>query len=197
MKHLFLLWLIAPVYFCNAQSDWKAKSDSLALVSRNKADMVLSHFDSINSTKMLYSLSGKNYYVIVKNTDKYKEYYIYTDIYGNVLQFKEIEKLPKKKQTKKKLQRIELDTVSLNKAFDINRNNTDFTTNNQEASDKKYDWSGHSYFVVKDKNGNRYGECCQSAFTKPLWIEKNLHVYLLISILVEIGDASFSVPQHL
>lgn len=41
--------------FCYAQSDWKEISDSLALESRVRADIVLSKFDTI---------SGKKYYIL-------------------------------------------------------------------------------------------------------------------------------------
>jgi len=186
MKHVLLLWLIISVYVGKAQNNWEAKSDSLALVSRNKADMVLSHIDTAN-TNMLYSLSNQYYYVIAKSTNTYKEYYIYTDTLGNILQFQEIEKQSTRKQAKKRLKQIELDTVSLNKAFDVDRYNADFITitNNQNTPDAKYDWSVPSYFVIKDKNGKRYGECYISAFDTPLLIDSNIHAYLLIGILIE------------
>ena len=49
---------------CKAQEDRGNIADSMAMVSRTKADKVLQHFDTIIAPKLLYSLDNKDFYVI-------------------------------------------------------------------------------------------------------------------------------------
>ena len=51
----------------------------MALVSRIKADIVLSKFDTIYGKKMLYSLQNREYYIIIQTGDYYDEYVVKTD----------------------------------------------------------------------------------------------------------------------
>lgn len=69
---------------CQAQEDWERKSDSTAMVSRAKADAVLQHFDTIQVPKLLYSLDNKDFYLIIKDTLCYKEYYVTLDSLGSI-----------------------------------------------------------------------------------------------------------------
>ncbi len=67
MKKVIILFLVLCSSFCWAQSSWKKMSDSLAMLSRAKADKVLIYFDTLKSPKLLYSVLDKNYYVLIKD----------------------------------------------------------------------------------------------------------------------------------
>jgi hypothetical protein len=189
MKNLiYILFLFISLQFCFAQNNWKTKSDSLALISRTKADIVLSHFDSIYSPKILYSLLDKNYYVIIKKNNNYKEYYISTDSISNIINFKEVIKNHNTKNSKqfisnkkkiKALKRIEEEQKTIKDAFELSKYHTNLITCVPEAT---YISGVPSYFVIKDENGKRYGEYSLSSITTPSPINPNLWVYLLKSI---------------
>ena len=61
---------------CKAQEDRGNIADSMAMVSRTKADKVLQHFDTIIAPKLLYSLDNKDFYVIYCCPVKLKRAYI-------------------------------------------------------------------------------------------------------------------------
>ncbi|MDM1362568.1 hypothetical protein [Myroides marinus] len=80
MKKAYSIILILCFSFvCKAQNERETVSDTMAMVSRNKADAILKHFDTIESPKILYSLEDKYYYLIIKDTPCYKEYYVALD----------------------------------------------------------------------------------------------------------------------
>ncbi len=56
---------------CKAQKDWKKVSDSIAVINRAKADIVLEQFDTIQTPKLLYSIEDRYYYLIIKDTILY------------------------------------------------------------------------------------------------------------------------------
>ena len=155
---------------CIAQNDvLKAKADSLSQVSRVKADLILSHFDRIRSKKILYSILDEQYYVILKDGDWYKEYYIHTDSTGNISE----QRLAKTSKENTKL---------FAKAFNINAYRKDFVT---KVNNPTVDQGNSSYFVLRDIDGRRYGEYSLSVITKPIPIDKQLYVYLLARLLKE------------
>ena len=79
------------ISLCYAQHDLKIISDSLAIASRAKADIILSKFDTIVGKKILYSLLDKDYYIIIQDNDNYREYFVSTDSLTNVIYVKKID----------------------------------------------------------------------------------------------------------
>lgn len=69
---------------CKAQEDRGNIADSMAMVSRTKADKVLQLFDTIAAPKLLYSLDNKYFYVIIKSNLCYQEYYVALDSLGRI-----------------------------------------------------------------------------------------------------------------
>jgi hypothetical protein len=171
------------ISLCYAQHDLKIISDSLAMASRAKADIILSKFDTIHHIKILYSLLDKDYYIIVQDSNSYKEYYISIDFSNNITSYREISIKDKydslRKQgvkSRKIIKHIENENATIQKAFDLSSYNTDLITYVPNAI---YVAGVHSYFVVKDENNNRYGEYSLSSFTAPCPISTELWLYLL------------------
>lgn len=173
-KIIFFSLLLFSLGNCKAQNE--VKRDSLAIISRGKADIILSHFDTIHSTKILYSFLDKDYYVIIQENNGYKEYYISTDSLNNILIFNEINKKGYKGNKRKILKRIKEDNNTINKAFNLENYHNGLITLVPNAT---YINGQPSYFVVIDKSGRRYGEYSLSAMTSPPPIDPNLWIYLL------------------
>lgn len=172
--------IITSIFFlssivCIAQDEiLKKKVDSLSHVSRAKADLILSHFDSIRTEKILYTISDEHYYVILKDGCCYKEYYIHTD---STRKIKEERVLRTSKRNKK----------ILAKAFELNRYHKNFIT---RADNPTVVQGNSSYFVLKDIDGKRYGEYSLSAITVPIPIDKELYNYLFKRLLKESTKSS-------
>jgi len=186
MKIIWFTFLL--VYFslaCKAQSDWEKVSDSSAMISRAKADKILSYFDTLRMPKLLYSLEDRYYYLIVKDTPCYKEYYIETDSLGEVAQshFLNEKKILGKKQKRQAEQYQKL--LCEGNPFNLSQYHIDYITRKPEA---KYISGKPTYFVVKDIEGKRYGEYRLSAITMPSLIDKNLWSYLLRRLSEEIAN---------
>ena len=188
---IILICLLSFVY-CYAERDWEAYRDSLLLISRAKADVVLSHFDTIYAPKILYSWTAfcrmslsfteTRYYVIIKNDNMFDEYFIITDSTDNILQFTKIDDAFKRcfhKRVKFKQEEV---FAILVEAFDTNKYHTDFITYVPDATTLIYA-DGFSYFVLKDVAENRYGEFHLSTFIRPFPIDSHLHAYLFVNIL--------------
>lgn len=168
---------------CRAQNDWEKVSDSLAMVSRTKADVVLKYFDTIKVPKMLYSLEDKYFYLIIKNSPYYEEYYISLD---NSDKIKEIHSIKSEKNTKKQRRQQKQYQKLLSEAepiFDLNKYNTNYIT---KIPDAEFVRGRSSYFVVKDENGKRYGEFCLPSFTLPVPLDGKLYGYLVRRLSDEI-----------
>lgn len=148
------IYIMLPLLFffisCQAQQK-EGEIDSLSLLSREKADKVLNQFDSIGGSKILYSLKDEHYYVIIQKEDKYQEYYVSLDSAGRV---DKIHSLKIRKENKK----------MLSKAFMPGNYHSGFKTNVPEAT---YVRGVPSYFVLKGKDGKRYGEYSLSSLTLP------------------------------
>lgn len=174
MKRVILLSVI--LFFtlgCKAQKDWEKSRDSLAFVSRTKADWVLNHFKDVKSPKLLYTLSDLDYYVlIIDEKGMYKEYYVTTD------QQDEKTKVMSLKCSRKRNAKI-----SQLKPFDFSKYHLEFITN---ISDEKYAHGKPSYFVVKDEHGNRFGEYYLPFVTLPLPIDTNLFWYFVKRLVKQI-----------
>lgn len=177
MKTIWFTFLL--VYFSlasKAQGDWEKVSDSPAMISRAKADRILSYFDTLRMSKLLYSLEDRYYYLIIKDTPSYKEYYIEVDSLGEVIQLRFLnqKKITGKKQRKQAEQYQKL--ICEGAPFNLSQYHTDYIT---RMPDAKYISGKPTYFVVKDIEGKRYGEYRLSAITTPSLIDKNLWSYLL------------------
>lgn len=168
MKKFLLSFLVLCSSFisCKAQSSWEKVSDSLAMVSRAKADEVLMYFDTLKSSKLLYSILDKDYYVLVKDEEKkYKEYYITTDSLGKIT---EVRFLERTKRENKELSQLN--------PFELQKYCSGFII---KMPDAEYVRGPSSYFVVKDESGERHGEFCLSTFTLPIPIDGKLYGYLV------------------
>jgi len=179
--------------FSFAQDDWEATSDSLALESRAKADIVLSSFDTISGKKILYSLQNRDYFIIFQQDNCYKEYIVRVDSVCNILTIKdidndkEIEKLKAKKfpsrSNRKFLKRLLQERQTIRDAFDTSQYSTEFITSMPNAT---YYEGAPSYFVMKDDNNKRYGEYKLPSLTAPCPINPYLWVYLLRTLIENI-----------
>lgn len=170
MKNIIVILFFLSSITCIAQEETiKKKADSLSYVSRAKADLILSHFDSIRTEKILYSISDEQYYVILKDGCCYREYYIHTDSAGNI-------KDQRTAKTSKKNKKL------LAKAFNLDNYHKEFVT---RANNPTVVQGNPSYFVVKDIDGKRYGEYSLSTITVPVPIDKQVYNYLLTRLLRE------------
>jgi hypothetical protein len=161
---------------CQAQNNWQKKSDSLAMISRTKADAVLQYFDTIQAPKLLYSMEDRYFYLIIKGAPCYKEYYVALDSLGNIERMHLIKTEAKTKKQRKQQEQYRKLLSEAEPVFDLSRYHTDFIT---RMPDAKYIRGVPSYFVVKDVDGKRYGEYCLSSLTLPLPIDAKLAGYLI------------------
>ena len=141
MRYIFILLLLIFSKFCYSQNLQYADS-----VSRAKADIVLSYFDSIQGYKLLYSIEDKYFYVLLNENSLLKEYVITMDSSRNVNNVKKLIKLTR--QDKKLLKRLA--------PFDLSKYGTDYITKSSNIAD--FTFGRLSYFVIKDDKGNRFGE---------------------------------------
>jgi hypothetical protein len=170
MKSIIAYLLVLSSITCRAQdSNIKSKIDSLNSVSRLKADFILSRFDSIQTNKLLYSISNEHYYIILKDGCCYKEYYIHLDSTGKVVNQRLIKSAKRNKEI-------------LKKAFELGNYRKEFVT---KVDSPKVVQGNNSYFVVKDVSGNKYGEFALAAITVPIPINIKLYNYLFKRLLTE------------
>lgn len=166
MKRLLSIFpMLFASFFCRAQSESELVeiSDSLAMSSRSMADQVLSHFDTSRGVKLLYSLRNTDYYIVIREENKYKEYYVAVDSLGHI---KEVRTLRSKKKDRK----------VLTKAFDLDKYHRELISRMPNAT---YVRGEPSYFVVKDESGKRYGEYSLSSLTLPNPIDGKVYGYLI------------------
>lgn len=180
----YIVLLLGFSFICEAQNNWKKVSDSLALISRQRADMVLSHFDTIQAPKILYALEDKDFYLIIKSKPEYKEYFVRLNNSGRI---EKVRPVKTELITERQRQQQEHYRKLLSEAepiFDINSYHTNYITRISEATNS----SGRpSYFVLKDIDGKRYGEYSLSAITTPMPIKSSLWVYLAMKLSDEIA----------
>jgi len=141
MKYIVIIPFLLLSKFCYSQNLQYADS-----VSRAKADIVLSHFDSIQISKLLYSIEDKYFYVLIDGNSFLKEYVIVMDSLGNIVNMREPKKITR--QDKKLLKKLA--------PFDLARYNTDYITESSNAMD--FTFGRLAYFVIKNNSGKRYGE---------------------------------------
>jgi hypothetical protein len=161
---------------CKAQEDWEKISDSMAMVSRTKADAVLKHFDTTQASKILYSLEDKYFYLIIKDTPCYKEYFVALDSLGEIDIIRSVKIETKTKKLWKQQEQYRKLLSEAEPIFDLSRYHTDFIT---RIPDAKMVAGKSSYFVVKGIDGKRYGEYSLSSVAVPLPINTSLWAYLV------------------
>ena len=183
---LFICLLLHFSCLCFAQSDWKSQSDSMALQSRYKADIVLSHFNTLSGKKMLYSLQDREYIVIIQFGDDYKCFVLSMNNDCSISQIKEVntnlecevllkQKFPPRKK-RKCLKQFQEERQAIRDAFILDDKPIFSCITFPEAV---YVAGVPSYFVIKDEHNIRYCEYCFSSLTAPCPISPNLYVYLL------------------
>jgi hypothetical protein len=172
MKFIILICLTTFFQFCFSQ-----QINFVDSVSRAKADIVLSHFDSLQTPKLIYSIDDKYFYLIIKDTPVYKEYYITTDSIGNINEIYFVKKNVKgRKQRKqeKQYQNLLLEADP----FNLSTYHTNYVTAISQGT--TIDTFGRlSYFVLKDVDGKRYGEFHLFLPVYPLPIHSSLWTYLI------------------
>lgn len=149
------------------------------MVSRAKADKVLQRFDTIQAPKLLYSLDDRYFYLIIKGTPCYKEYYAVLDSLGEIAYLRLVKAEQKTRKQQKQYRKLLSEAEPI---FDLNRYRTNSMT---EMPDAQYTSGKYSYFVVKDIDGKRYGEYRLPAVTSPAPINGSLWVYLIRRISEE------------
>ena len=159
-KAVLILLLILSFGLAKSQS-------SQDYTSREKADRILRRFDSVKACKLVYSVSDIYYYVIFKEGRTYKEICIRTDTLGNIIK----QQVVKNKKGNNAL---------LNQALNIGDYHKNYITRVDSATVIQ---GNPSYFVVKDVEGNRYGEYSLPIITSPIPINKNLYKYLVTELI--------------
>lgn len=185
MKIVYSVTLILVLtFFCKAQKNPDQTTDSLAKVSRDRADAVLRHFDTIGTSKILYSLEDKYFYLIIEDIPNYKEYYVLLDSLGEI-EKKRLLKVEDKTRRQRKVQK-QYTKLLLNAEpiFDLNRYHTNYI---RKIPDAKMVAGRPSYFVVKGIDGKRYGEYRLSSVTMPVPINANLWVYIVSRLTDEMA----------
>ena len=157
----FIIILLSCSVVCKSQTIGK-QLDSVAIISRERADVVLNSFDFSNSYKLLYSINDRDFWVIVKKETLFKEYYVRLDEDGETIFARPV----KSKRKNFKL---------LTRAFDLDMYHSGFITS---LPDAKYIHGYPSYFVIKDYDGARYGEYSLSSLTLPTPINEDVYLYL-------------------
>jgi hypothetical protein len=186
MKESYSIILILFFSFVSkAQENWERATDSMAMFSRNKALMVLNHFDTINAPKILYSLENKYFYLIIKGVPLYKEYYIMLDSSNNIEKIYLVKAKDKIKKRQKQYKKLLLKAEPI---FDLNKYHTNFVTSVPNA---KIAAGRQSYFVIQDVDKKRYGEYSLSTITTPLPIDINLWAYLVQKLSNEMAINKF------
>ena len=136
-------------------------------ISRERADRILRRFDSVKSCKLVYSISDIYYYVLFKEGNSYKEICIRADTLGNIIK----QQVVKSKKGNDAL---------LNQALNIGVYHKNYITRVDSATVVQ---GNPSYFVVKDVEGNRYGEYSLPIITSPIPINKDLYKYLVTELI--------------
>lgn len=186
MKLVYLITVFSYFSFvCSAQDNREAVSDSIVLNSRSKSDIVLNYFNAIKAPKLLYSIDDKYFYLIIKDSICYQEYYIdldYTDNIKNVYNVKSKVKNKKQRKKEKEYQKLLLEADPI---FDLDKYSRGLINNVPEAETI----SGRlSYFVIEDLDGKKYGEFSLSSLTFPTPIDYKLLAYLMNRLSNEIAN---------
>lgn len=152
---------------CNAQLIDVADS-----ISRQKADEVLiKYFNPYLKTNkiLLFSISDMTYYVVLEKKSSYEEYILKLDSAkssaGPVL-----------------VSSVKKPKAILRKAFCTDIYHKGYVT---RVENPELQQGNLSYFVLRDVNGDRFGEYRESVIIKPVPINKKVYSYLLSRITSE------------
>lgn len=188
-KNICFIFLLCCSSYCIAQNKWKEISDSLKIVSRDKAEIVLSHFDTIPGRKMLYSLLDKDYYIIISSKDStYREFYVSTDSLFVINEFREINthltnrNYKSKFKKRKELKRLKEECETIIKAFHI----CDCKSDSIYKGEATYISGVSSYFILIDENKKKCQEHRFYSFTSPPPIDPHLLIYFLRQFSIQI-----------
>lgn len=185
MKRTIFLISFCFSFFCHAQSGFLDKTDSLALESRFKADVVLSTFDTLSGKKLLYSELDRDYYIIIQQDNCFKEYVVTIDdccylSFVEVENDKELDLLKKEKHLprnkRRRLKELLRSRQILKDGFNTDQYSKGFIISIPNASIVE---GVPSYFVIKDENNQRFGEYSLSSITSPSPINPQLWAYLV------------------
>lgn len=181
---ILIFFMIFFSSVCSAQNDWEKLSDSMAIVSRTKADRVLENFDTVETSKLLYSLEDRYFYHVIRDSAYYKEYYIVLDSLGLIDKVRPVIFEVKTRKQRRQHEEYRRFLSKVEPIFDLSKYHTDFIT---RIPDAKIVSGKPSYFVVKGPNNNRYGEYSLSSLTVPTPIDSNLWVYLVRRLSEEVA----------
>ena len=169
----FFISLLCLSQICKAQDNCLKTIDSMAIVSRIRADKV---FDTIKAPKMLFSTRNEYFYIIIKDISGYKEYFVSLNSLGEIKNKFTVKNRPKTKKQRKRHKQYQQILSLAEPIFDLRKYHQGLITHIPEAA---YTAGVFSYFVVKDTTGTRYGEYFLPVITSPLLIDSNLWIYLI------------------
>ena len=166
MKFILLIFCGSVCLFSCSQSLSEAD-----LISRKRAEIVLDDELISNNVKgndhIVFSVADKNFIVLVKVEDSFREYYI---------QMADSEKIKVLNDTI-----VQLSSELANSMFDKTKYKEGFITFNSDFYDSGYEVSSGNitYFVFKDKKGRKYGESRLSILIKPNPIDSSVYTYFV------------------
>lgn len=172
MKKIFFTFSLIFLFFsCSAQQ--KATINE-QVDSRTIADSILKvSFKDVSSEILLLSISDKWFLIIVNNKNNYEQFFVQINS-KNIIQ--------------KKMNGILKPDPILDKAFDLNQYDKNFKDfNSVEYKDYRLAQGNETYFVLKDKQNNRFGEFNLSVIIDPTPIGKDIYYYLVSKLLNEVS----------
>ena len=157
------------------------------IASRERADSVLSMFDYIKESKLLFSINNSHFYIIIDDPVNHKEIYVsFRKNKINRIHFIKNKYGIIKTKYEKELLYYRKNLLSKTNPFNLEQYHSEFITDTKNAT--SYFEYGHgrpAYFVVKDKFGNRYGEVSLNTFTFGKNMDTNLIWYLNFRLWAE------------
>lgn len=171
MKYIISLILIVNFGFAFSQ-----EMNEFEMESRKKADLVFEKSTESESENLPYLMIGsgnQNYLIIIYRKTHFAQIKARIDSDDNI----EIETTKSIKSTNKVLV----------KAFDKSIYKNDFVGFQSDFFKDGYELAigATTYFVMKDKERNRYGESCLSVIVKPNPINVEIYNYLIRKLVSE------------
>lgn len=163
---------------------------SLALKSREIADRVLKEFNSIKASKLLFSLNNRYFYIIINTQPNYTEAFVELDKNGNIKKSYVIKNRYGliKNRYEKELIQLRQNLLSKTQPFDLEKYHSGIITDFSQAYSRlAHNYGKPSYFVVKDTDGNRYGEIKLYSLVWGKDMDNDLIWYLNFRLIAEIG----------
>ena len=145
------------------------------LESRNKADLVfecLLEVQNIQQTPYVLLSSGNSSYFIILNRKSH-----YTMVWGKLLEDQSFKVTSLKNQNKS--------DKLIESAFNIKNYHDGFISWDSEFYADGYEMASGAptYFVMKDSNGNRFGESVLSMLVSPNPIDKKIYGYMATELI--------------